>query len=240
MDPQQQNPQGYAQLSEEDSSTNSPDVQGHPMNFAGQGNPVIVQGLPVMPMSYPAPMGNFEIYNPTPSQLQKLETCPYVCYKYWIAICIGFDGLGIFNSLASLLFMPPEFLLFFILGLIFRGWDMYQCIQIYLGIRDRVLEKVEKGIYLMKIFGVALIVVSSIGMIFLYEFVKEQMKRPEYRDIPNLPDLTPAIYGTCFVIGLAFYGCIWFFIMLYPAMQVRDILKSASGGQANVRHYANV
>jgi len=232
------NPQGYAPLSEEESYSPSgqPTLQ-HPPSFLGQGTPVIVQGLPVMPMSYPAPMGNFEIYNPAPSQLQKLDSCPYVCYKYWLAICIVLNGLSIFNTLATLLLLPSQLLIFYLCSCILRGWDIYQLIQVYVGIQDRILEKVNKGIFLMKIYLVGLAVFYLVFTFSLYELLMEIAKK---NDIRELQDLPLSVFGVGVAIIFLMSGSLWFLIILFPAMKVRDILKTASGGQGNARHYANV
>jgi len=219
-------PQGYAQLSEEES--HSPNKIGNPQ----QNAPVIVQGIPAM--GYPVysgapPMSSFEIYPRTPSPLEKLKTWPYECYVAWLYLSVLFGSLGIFFGLLIPLLFGFPFKGIQIISFLLQSWQIYQCILVIIGMHKKSLEKIEKGILSMKIYLAVTAVFYLFQLLFAWEHLMEHGPFKEMLCPSGTCEKEQMIPVAGFMIGF-FIGTIGFGFLVYllPAIKVSKILKEAS------------
>jgi hypothetical protein len=143
----------YQPFSNEEISPNSADWQNSP-GVIQQGIPV--SGGPVM--SYPAHMGHFEVANsPVTVTAQndpayaKLDTWPYLVYKYWILAGISMN-LMMTVMIGMRLGFSQEFA-WDLVGFCIHIYNVAQLVFVFEAISKRSEAKIDRALKFMKIYA---------------------------------------------------------------------------------------
>jgi len=143
----------YQPFSNEEISPNSADWQTSP-GVIQQGIPV--SGGPVM--SYPAPMSHFEVANsPITVTSQndpayaKLDTWPYLVYKYWILLGISINLM--FTVMIGMRLGFSQEFAWDLVGFGIHIWNVTQLVFVFEAISKRSEAKIDKALKFMKIYA---------------------------------------------------------------------------------------
>jgi len=166
-----------------------------------------------------------------PDPIERLDSLWFTMYRYGLllSICVQVkilvsdgledfsDGPRFFNKIsAQSSFLVTSIIRYFAVPLRF----VFMCLT-FEGIRRKNLEKVLAAIKLMKVMMVAELLLQAMkGMVLSREgkFMEEDKKILEALEIDSLPLL--------FVFGMVLIGLTYYFVYIYVALKVRNILKA--------------
>jgi len=160
----------YQPFSNEEISPSSAEWQNSP-DIIQQGIPVGSPGNPVM--SYPAPMSHFEVAS-SPVMVSavndpayaKLETWPYLLYKYWVLVSISAFLFG--TAMICLRLGFSDQFAWELLNFGVHIWWVIQLVFVFEAISKRSEPKIDKALKLMKIFALVLWIFTFIHMTRTY------------------------------------------------------------------------
>jgi len=243
--PYETGPKGYAQLSEEDSySPNAPEAhnQQHALNNP-YGAPVIAQGIPVM--SYPAPMSNFEIYNPNASQPHKLDSCGFSCYKIWLVINIILVILkvigGVVQETDGNNEYEPSIPGLKLVDFAIDGWSAFIFIVAFSAVREKNLQRIDRALAHMKYFLIVKGVYTVVALIDAYEVISDRLKEqfPEIQLTCNTGSCQAQHYIAgivALIVGVGINLGMWFVLIMLPAINAQKLLRRTASVRSPVEN----
>jgi len=183
-----------------------PSEKSNPKLFVQQGIPV----ASVPPKNSYLQINEFEIQ----PFVDKLETWNYVCYKYWILVSMAVVSIMVVGKVLALFFFGRE--PWIIVSLFLCSWHFVQSTFIFEGISKRNLDYIENGIYLMKLYSPGFWICIAVHSIEVIEMI---YARHFYRRH------TGELIGLAFIIACFVWG-LFYFLYMYGAFKVKDILKA--------------
>jgi len=163
-----------------------------------------VNGIPVItvPQKNYAPINAFDIHlsddvivSEQQRILDKLETWPYLCYKYWVLTTISLNILSIVSYLAVL--VGSEDRVWAALSLCFISWQMAGLISVFEGMNKKSLKLVKRAIRLMRSYQFALWV-----YVFIFVIGDFAYKSGKCHDLSCILKLfCMAFFSACLALG---------------------------------------
>ncbi len=150
----------------------------------------------------------FDVQDRVDNTQMNLES-EYQCYICWLITNLVLSGFGIFLDLVAFSqYNPPVGLLF--LDILINAWNLFHINSVYTGIKERNVEKIETGISSMYLY---------LGAIGIYAFIYVNATAPYYQR-------SDIFLKQVLVAGISV--AIFYYTIIYFAVQIRDLLKPAS------------